>query len=267
MPRSRSRSLESRIRSPWSWEARNWPDWRSIASTRVVLPWSTWAMMATFRMSSRRFMDLLPPARGRVGGWVRARAIETNSHPARRESSNIIRERRFRTRAVVTARCMMDHTEVTQFVGMLVVILALAKLAGAVAQRLGQPAVLGELIGGVLAGPSVLGWVEPGLRGHPPPRGAGRADPAVRDRPGDGSLAAASGWGHVAWPSPWSASCCPFVLGFAACRLIGLIGHAFDHGGGDPDGDERRDHRPRPLRPGPPGHPGGPDHPRRGADR
>ena len=56
---------------------------------------------------------------------------------------------------------MMDHTEVTHFVGMLVVILALAKLAGAVAQRLGQPAVLGELIGGVLAGPSVLGWVDP----------------------------------------------------------------------------------------------------------
>ncbi len=35
---------------------------------------------------------------------------------------------------------------------MLVVILAVAKLAGALAQRLGQPAVLGELIGGVAGG-------------------------------------------------------------------------------------------------------------------
>ena len=30
IPRSRSRSLESRMHSPWSWLARNWPDWRSI---------------------------------------------------------------------------------------------------------------------------------------------------------------------------------------------------------------------------------------------
>ena len=56
MPRSRSRSLESRMRSPWSCEARYWPDWRSMASTSVVLPWSTWAIMATLRMSSRRFI-------------------------------------------------------------------------------------------------------------------------------------------------------------------------------------------------------------------
>lgn len=55
----------------------------------------------------------------------------------------------------------MNHNEVTQFVGMLVVILGFAKAAGALAQRVGQPAVLGELLGGVLAGPSVLGWVDP----------------------------------------------------------------------------------------------------------
>lgn len=35
------------------------------------------------------------------------------------------------------------------------------KLLGEVAQRLGQPAVLGELLGGVLLGPSVLGIVSP----------------------------------------------------------------------------------------------------------
>lgn len=34
-----------------------------------------------------------------------------------------------------------------------------AKLLGELAERLGQPAVLGELTGGVLLGPSVLGWV------------------------------------------------------------------------------------------------------------
>jgi Kef-type K+ transport system membrane component KefB len=55
----------------------------------------------------------------------------------------------------------MDHTLVSHFLGMLVVILAIAKLGGALARALGQPAVLGELVGGVVAGPSVLGWVDP----------------------------------------------------------------------------------------------------------
>ncbi len=56
MPFSLSRSPESMTRSVSSWLARNAPVWRRRASTRVVLPWSTWATMATFRMSSRLFM-------------------------------------------------------------------------------------------------------------------------------------------------------------------------------------------------------------------
>ena len=50
MPRSRSRSLESMTRSTSSWLARKTPLWRSMASTSVVLPWSTWAMMAMLRI-------------------------------------------------------------------------------------------------------------------------------------------------------------------------------------------------------------------------
>src|SRR4051812_39736404 len=53
MPFSRSRSIESMTRSLTSWLARKAPDCQSMASTRVVLPWSTWAMIATFRRSSR----------------------------------------------------------------------------------------------------------------------------------------------------------------------------------------------------------------------
>jgi Kef-type K+ transport system membrane component KefB len=56
---------------------------------------------------------------------------------------------------------MMDHNQVSLFLGILVVILTFAKLGGALAQGLGQPAVLGELVGGILAGPSALGWVDP----------------------------------------------------------------------------------------------------------
>ena len=52
MPRSRSRSPESITRSWTSWLARKAPPCFSISSTRVVLPWSTWAMMATLRKCS-----------------------------------------------------------------------------------------------------------------------------------------------------------------------------------------------------------------------
>ncbi len=52
MPRSRSWSTESSTRSPTcSWGA-NTPAARSMASTRVVLPWSTWATIAMLRMGS-----------------------------------------------------------------------------------------------------------------------------------------------------------------------------------------------------------------------
>src|SRR5262245_1894818 len=53
MPFSRSRSIESMIRSATAWFSRKSPDCQSMASTRVVLPWSTWAMIAMLRMLSR----------------------------------------------------------------------------------------------------------------------------------------------------------------------------------------------------------------------
>lgn len=44
----------------------------------------------------------------------------------------------------------------------LIIVLAAAKVLGEVAERLGQPAVLGELIGGILIGPHVMGLVHDG---------------------------------------------------------------------------------------------------------
>ncbi len=52
MPRSRSRSVLSITRSATRSFARKMPLWWSMASTRVVFPWSTWAMIATFRRSA-----------------------------------------------------------------------------------------------------------------------------------------------------------------------------------------------------------------------
>jgi Kef-type K+ transport system membrane component KefB len=53
------------------------------------------------------------------------------------------------------------HLDVPSFFGVLVIVFAAAKVLGAIAQRFGQPAVLGELIAGVLVGKSVIGLVEP----------------------------------------------------------------------------------------------------------
>jgi len=55
----------------------------------------------------------------------------------------------------------MEHVDVPQFMGLLVVMLGTAKVLGALAQRIGQPAVLGELVAGVVLGRSVLGLVDP----------------------------------------------------------------------------------------------------------
>ena len=61
------------------------------------------------------------------------------------------------TSPLTMASCIMEHLSSTpldigQFLGMLVVMLAVAKAGGFLMQKLGQPAVLGELIGGILVG-------------------------------------------------------------------------------------------------------------------
>lgn len=55
----------------------------------------------------------------------------------------------------------MHHEAVPQFLGLLIVVLGFARVAGILSCRTGQPAVLGELLAGVLAGPSLLNLVDP----------------------------------------------------------------------------------------------------------
>jgi Kef-type K+ transport system membrane component KefB len=52
---------------------------------------------------------------------------------------------------------------VPEFLFVLVAVLVSAKLLGELAERIGQPAVLGELLAGVLLGASVLGVLDPGM--------------------------------------------------------------------------------------------------------
>ncbi|MEO8431421.1 MAG: cation:proton antiporter [Acidobacteriota bacterium] len=53
----------------------------------------------------------------------------------------------------------MEHSGPDTFLLAFAAALLGAKLAGEIVERLGQPAVLGELLAGVVLGPSVLGWV------------------------------------------------------------------------------------------------------------
>lgn len=79
MPRSRSRLMESMARSCGI----SAPHWRRRRSMRVVFPWSTWAMTATFRrqLGSNAFADAAAAAAAgaaekRRKGEAKERALE-----------------------------------------------------------------------------------------------------------------------------------------------------------------------------------------------
>ena len=115
----------------------------------------------------------------------------------------------------------MEHLTVPHFLGLLVVMLGAAKLCGAIAKAVGQPAVLGELVAGVLLGSSVLGLVDPNLEVVHLLAELGvilllfaiglETDLRKLMRVGGASAAVAT-VGVVL----------PFTLGYGACRLLGL---------------------------------------------
>ena len=55
----------------------------------------------------------------------------------------------------------MHGDSVPHFLGLLVIILASARIAGILSRLTGQPAVLGELLAGVILGPSLLNCMDP----------------------------------------------------------------------------------------------------------
>ncbi|MFA6235425.1 MAG: cation:proton antiporter, partial [Bacteroidota bacterium] len=57
----------------------------------------------------------------------------------------------------------MDHAELTAFFLALGVLLLVARVLGELARAVNLPAVLGELLAGVLLGPTVLGALSPDL--------------------------------------------------------------------------------------------------------
>ncbi len=116
--------------------------------------------------------------------------------------------------------CIMEHLHISQFLGILVVMLVAAKVFGYLAQRVGQPAVLGELIGGVVVGKAALGLVDPQIETIQLISELGvvillfaigmETDLRRLMKVGMTSLAVAV-----------AGVALPFALGFAACRLMG----------------------------------------------
>jgi Kef-type K+ transport system membrane component KefB len=125
-----------------------------------------------------------------------------------------------RTSPLAMTACIMEHLQISQILGILVVMLLAAKVSGYLAQRAGQPAVLGELLGGVLVGKSVLGLVNPELETIHVLSELGvvillfaiglETDLGRLLKVGATSLAVALAGVFL-----------PFALGFAACRLLG----------------------------------------------
>jgi Kef-type K+ transport system membrane component KefB/nucleotide-binding universal stress UspA family protein len=58
---------------------------------------------------------------------------------------------------------MTHDASVVVFIAQLVTLLLAGRIAGELMQRIGQPAVIGQILAGVLLGPSVLGSIAPGL--------------------------------------------------------------------------------------------------------
>jgi Kef-type K+ transport system membrane component KefB len=59
----------------------------------------------------------------------------------------------------------LSNSEVARFLGALALLLASAHLFGYLFKRLHQPRVIGEILGGLVLGPTVLGTLLPGLKG------------------------------------------------------------------------------------------------------
>ena len=56
----------------------------------------------------------------------------------------------------------MSSQDLLSLLTQIAVILSMARLCGALMTRLGQPAVIGEILAGIVLGPTLLGWIAPG---------------------------------------------------------------------------------------------------------
>jgi len=66
--------------------------------------------------------------------------------------------------SVVAAKTRTGDQQVVAFFVAIIVVMVLARLIGALMPKIGQPRVMGEVLAGLLLGPSVFGLIDPGLQ-------------------------------------------------------------------------------------------------------
>src|SRR5262245_189319 len=64
------------------------------------------------------------------------------------------------------ARATTSPLDLAQLVLQICVILGASRLTGMLFKKIHQPQVIGEMVAGILLGPSLLGWVAPELSAH-----------------------------------------------------------------------------------------------------
>ena len=57
----------------------------------------------------------------------------------------------------------LQHSPLSRFIVQAVLIVSVARVLGFLLRRIGQPMVIAEVIAGIVLGPSLLGWLWPGL--------------------------------------------------------------------------------------------------------
>ncbi len=115
----------------------------------------------------------------------------------------------------------MEHLDISQFLGLLVIILGAANCFGALAKWFGQPAVLGELIAGVLLGQSLLGLVDSKTEVLHLFAELGIVI-LLLEIGLETDLSKLLEVGGVSTVVALTGVVLPFALGFAVCRLLGL---------------------------------------------
>ncbi|HEY7428483.1 MAG TPA: cation:proton antiporter [Gemmataceae bacterium] len=117
--------------------------------------------------------------------------------------------------------------DIPAFLGLLVILLGTAKLLGALARWIGQPAVLGELLAGVVLGASMGGFIDPGNAADPRNEvlhvfaeiGVVLLLFTIGLETDLGKLLRVGGASTVV---AVVGVALPFALGYAVCRLLGL---------------------------------------------
>lgn len=111
--------------------------------------------------NARKLADLAPAAAVVNGDATRLNV--TGMTPAANASAPAAAASNASVKAAVPPFLRNLQTPLGLLLLQIIVVVVIARLAGRAARLIGQPSVVGEIIAGILLGPSLLGWAAPGI--------------------------------------------------------------------------------------------------------